>query len=39
MRDIFLQASKWAESKTKEERQDIDVAEQSYATLYELMNT
>jgi len=39
MRNTFLQAAKWAEGKTKEERQDIDVAEQSYATLYELMNT
>lgn len=39
MRDIFLDAAKWADGKTKEERQDIKIAEQSYSTLYELINT
>lgn len=39
MRDTFLQAWEWAKDKTEGERKDINVAEQSYATLYELMNT
>lgn len=38
MRSIFVEASEWANDKTKDERSKISIAEQSYSTLYELMN-
>lgn len=38
MREIFMDAANWANDKTADERKDIKIAEQSYATLYELMN-